>query len=79
MIPYFVFLVVAVVAWLWYTSTAIEEAFVTRDPQDIKHARLSLLVFFLLPLYPALVVIALVVGPIYIFRRLGRINKEETQ
>jgi hypothetical protein len=77
LIPYIVGLVIAVVAWLIVTISLSEDAFRYRDKEDIKNARLAWLSFFLLPLYPAAVIVGLVLGPIIVFRRLGRISKEE--
>lgn len=77
MILYIVGLVVAIIAWVIAVGSLTEGAFYSRDPEDIKRARLAWLSFFLLPIYPAVVIVAMVAGPIIVFRRLGRINKEE--
>lgn len=80
MILYIFFLVVVFVGWVWATVVFTLDAFdIPNQPKYAKRARLAWLSFFLLPVYPVVVLIALVVGPIIVFRRLGRINKEETQ
>lgn len=84
MILYIFFLVVAFVAWVIATGIWTTEAFDDHkrgrsNPQKVKRARLAWLSFFLLPVYPIVVIVVAVVGPITVFRRLGRINKEETQ
>ena len=78
MIPYIVGLVISIIAWVIATGGLTTQAFdYPGRPEYAKRARLAWLSFFLLPLYPAVIVVALVVGPIYVFRRLGRISKEE--
>lgn len=79
MILYIVGLVIAFVGWAITTGSLTSLAFDEREPNQaeaVKYARLAWLSFFLLPLYPAVVCVAVVVVPIIIFRRLGRLNKE---
>jgi hypothetical protein len=78
MIPYLFFGVLAFVLWVLAVQHYRDEAF--RNPHDKKaanRARLVMLSFFLLPVYPALVAIFVVGGIINDFRRLGRLDKEE--
>lgn len=77
MIIYIVFLVVAFIAWAIITGVLTVDAMDYGNPQTAKKARLAWLSFFLIPLYPAVVCVVLVLGPIYVFRRLGRINEEK--
>lgn len=77
---YIVFGIIAFVLWAFITGNLIVEAFDYPDePHKARRARLAILSFFLLPVYPAVVIVALIVGPIWVFRRLGRINKEEEE
>jgi predicted nucleic acid-binding Zn ribbon protein len=77
-IIYMVFLVIAIIAWIIATGSLTVEAFdYPNDAQKAKRARLAWLSFFLIPLYPAVVIVVLIVGPIMVFRRLGRISKEQ--
>jgi hypothetical protein len=78
LILYIAWGVVAFVLWALAMSHFREKAI--RNPHDKKaasHARMCWLSFFLLPVYPALAIIALVAIPINDFRRLGRLDKEE--
>jgi hypothetical protein len=82
MILYYVGLVIAFVGWALATGSLTSLAFDEHEPnraEVVKYARLAWLSFFLLPLYPAVICVVLVVGPIMIFRRLGRINKEDNE
>ena len=80
---YIVGLVIAFVAWA-ITATSLtvgtfDNLHYPWAAQKAKQARLAWLSFFLLPLYPAVVCVALILGPIMIFRRLGRISKKEEE
>lgn len=78
MYAYIAFGVVAFVLWVLAVQHYRDEAF--RNPHDKKaanRARLVMLSFFLLPVYPALVVIFVIGGIINDFRRLGRLDKEK--
>jgi len=76
---YIVFLVIFTVAWAAVTIVLTVDAFDFRRTEKAKNARIAWLSFFLLPIYPAVVCVALVLGPIMVFRSLGRINKENTE
>jgi hypothetical protein len=78
LILYIVGFVISFIAWAIATGALTTKAFDRYGgKQEAHHARLAWLAFFLLPLYPAVFIVALVVVPIMVFRRLGRINKEE--
>lgn len=78
MYAYILFGVVAFVLWVLAVQHYRDEAF--NNPHDKKaasRARLVMLSVFLLPVYPALVVVVVIGGIIKDFRRLGRLDKEE--
>lgn len=78
MIPYIAFGVIAFVFWALTVSSLREEAI--NNPTNKKaasRARVAWLSFFLLPVYPALAIIVVIVAIIKDFRRLGRLDKEE--
>lgn len=77
MILYWIGFVIAAVVWFGATSSAYTDAI--DNPQDKKkatRARVLMLAFFLIPLYPAVACVALVVVPIIKYRQLGRLTKE---
>lgn len=78
MYAYILFGIVAFVLWVLAVQHYRDEAF--RNPHDKKaasRARLVMLSFFLLPVYPAIAVVVVIGGIIKDFRRLGRLDKEE--
>lgn len=81
---YIVGLVITIVAWAITTTALTIGSYDTsygrsqeQRQRSAKKARLAWLSFFLIPLYPAVLCVVALVGPIMVFRSLGRINKEE--
>lgn len=81
---YIVGLVLSIIAWIiptaYFTTNAYSSTYTWQNrayrAKYAARARLAWLAFFLIPLYPAVICVALVFGPIMVFRHLGRIGKE---
>jgi hypothetical protein len=80
MIPYLTGMVIAAVLWALVLGDLREKA--RNNPTDKKaasNARLAWLSFFLLPVYPALLIVVLLGAIIKDFRHLGRLDEEGKQ
>ena len=75
MYVYGFFLAVVFVIWLWCAIVFPEDAFITKNPKDIKKAKRTLLSFFLIPVYPLVLVGIAFVGPFVLYKKLDKLNK----
>jgi uncharacterized BrkB/YihY/UPF0761 family membrane protein len=79
MYAYILFLVVAFVLWVLAVQHYRDKAYANpHDKKAASRARLVVLSFFLLPVYPALAIIVVIGSIIKDFRQLGRLDKEES-